>query len=208
MAFSRSSKTSPQAVRAALIEAGALKLRSEGRNYEEIGLLLGVKPAAANAAVRRALARAKKELVENSRETLDLELYRLDQLFYHAMRHVQGGDARAIREALAVMDRRAKYLGLDAAIKADFTVNAAEPKLGALSEADLQKIEAVLASGQQDSADMIDLDEAPDYGEPTEGGGSLPALNPLDQPPLGWLQSPSATQEGGPDASPFVGPED
>lgn len=125
--FRRNSSTSPSAARAALIESEALRLRLKGLSYDDIVEELdkvGVKGATFNnvrGAVKRAMSRLRREAAESAQEVMELELARLDALFLAAMQAVTHGDVGAIDKAVKVMERRSKYLGLDAEAKVRIT---------------------------------------------------------------------------------------
>lgn len=173
--YQRSSKTSPAAIRAAQIEAQALKLRLEGWNYDAIGDKLGVSRQLANRAVRRALARQKAEARENAKEILDIELCRLDDLFLKAMQFTSVGRIRGIEMALAVMDRRARYLGLNAPEKVVTASTEVAPlDLRNLPTEELDRLEAMLqkaiaAPTGPDAEQAEDLSEDVDYGQADPG---------------------------------------
>lgn len=91
-------------------EAAAVRLRRGGATYELIAQTLGYScRSSAYRAVDRALAR-----VTDTEATLllKLELERLDEMFRALWPQAMRGDRRAIDRILAIMDRRARYLGL------------------------------------------------------------------------------------------------
>ena len=110
----------------------ALELRKAGVTYHGIGQKLGVSETQARKDVEQAIKNITREPAE---QVLALELERLDRLFYEAfryatrpvIRHPDEGDIeldtdqqmRAIDRAVKIMDRRAKYLGLEQAPRND-----------------------------------------------------------------------------------------
>jgi hypothetical protein len=134
-------------VTAAEKDARALELRRAGLSYRQIAAQMGVSVGAAYKYVTRGLDRTRREPADALR---DLEVERLDQLQLEALRvlrrrHflVQGGEVvtrtnpatgaveellddgpslAAIRTLLAVQERRAKLLGLDAPARVDANV--------------------------------------------------------------------------------------
>lgn len=103
--------------------AQALELRKAGATYQQIAQQLGYAgPGAAQRAVQEGLKLAVQEPAE---EVLQLELGRLDTIFMTAfgiMRdpdETTGNKLGAIDRLLGVMDRRSRYLGLDAPEKLD-----------------------------------------------------------------------------------------
>jgi hypothetical protein len=103
---------SKQNVMATERQAQALDLRGRGLSYREIARRLGYQgPAGAYKAVASGL---DKTLREHSEDVRQLELQRLDALLEGCWSKATTGDAKAIRAALRIMERRAKLLGLDA----------------------------------------------------------------------------------------------
>jgi len=97
-------------------ERKALELRRAGSTYDEIAKALGyATPQGAFLAYNRAI---KRTLVEaGSEEARQTELDRCDRLQRAYWGKAMTGDVQAGRIILQVMDRRARYLGLDAPIK-------------------------------------------------------------------------------------------
>ena len=94
--------------------AQALRMRSEGCSYAEIGKALGVTTQAAWKRVSSGL----DELVTDAAEVaLAFELARLDSLQLAIWPQATSGDCRAIDRVLRIMERRAKLLGLDSPVK-------------------------------------------------------------------------------------------
>jgi hypothetical protein len=125
-----SSKTSPKAIEEALRRARALELRRFGASYQDIADQLGFsgRGAAYNAVILE-LQRVAREPAE---AVLKLELERLDRMLLGIMAKASDPEERgqygAIDRALKIMDRRARYLGLDAPkqLEVDWRREAAE----------------------------------------------------------------------------------
>ena len=101
----------------ARIDTEALKLRSLGWTYQQIADQMGCTKQAASDRCKRALAAIPAEAVDEYRR---IEGERLDTLLKIAMNRVVDdgkGALFAIDRVLAIMDRRAKLLGLDAPTK-------------------------------------------------------------------------------------------
>jgi len=79
-----------------------------------------------------AVIKAKTEVP--AQQVREMELDRLDLLLDKLMPRVEQGDVQAIQTALKVMDRRAKFLGLDAPTKQDVTVHQPDPMGTVLGE--------------------------------------------------------------------------
>lgn len=115
------SKTSATRIKAALRRLEAIGLRREGLSYSEIGDGMSVSPGRAYALVKDALERMNTECTELAEEVLVLECERLDRIQYAHWAKAMSGDYKAARVVLAVMDRRARLLGLDAPEKREYT---------------------------------------------------------------------------------------
>lgn len=104
--------SNPRRARATLKKQEALKLRAEGLTFREIAERVGyANRKTAAAAVRQSL---QQSLQEPANEVRQLELARLDKLLSSIWGAAMLGQWKAIDRILAIMDRRAKYLGLHA----------------------------------------------------------------------------------------------
>ena len=97
--------------------AQALALRRSGATYRMIGRQLGVSVEVAYADVQAELMALRTSTMEDAEVVRDLELRRLDDYMLALAPKAQRGDIQAITACLRVQERRAKYLGLDAATK-------------------------------------------------------------------------------------------
>ena len=87
----------------------ALSMRLAGARNDQIAQALGVHPRTVITWVTEAVRDIPREEAEELRR---LELDRLDALQGAVWRAAMRGDVRATDRVLAIMDRRAKYLGL------------------------------------------------------------------------------------------------
>ena len=88
----------------------AAELRMAGYDYDQIARAIGYKT---RSAAWKAVERVRSAALRETGSTLiALELDRLDQLQRAATTKALSGDARSIRAALAVMQQRARLLGL------------------------------------------------------------------------------------------------
>ncbi|PRY35375.1 hypothetical protein [Umezawaea tangerina] len=106
--------------------ARAVQLRIAGASLDEIASALqygGSTPESRRAAVSKDLSRAFEAAKDDERASSEmwrqLELARLDRLQRGLWPRAVTGDTQSVRALLTLMDRRAKYLGLDAPEKAD-----------------------------------------------------------------------------------------
>ena len=139
----------------------ALRLRSKGFTYQKVADTLGISKTAAYHRVQNALAAIPKEAVEEYRK---LETERLDTMLERVMEKVTHDDGKsgflfAVDRALAIMDRRAKLLGLDSPTKHEVIT------LGAV-EAEIQRLEAKLgANGDNGRTETAGATTAPNSTE-------------------------------------------
>lgn len=111
------SRTHPVRVAASERRAQAVALRISGMTYDAIAQRLGVGSTTVFRDVTESMADAAKRTREAADELLELELQRLDTLQGGLWDAALAGDVSSVRAVLAVMERRAKLLGLDAAAK-------------------------------------------------------------------------------------------
>lgn len=111
------SKTSERRIEAAEKKRQALELRKAGATYAAIAAALGYEStSSAYKAVMTAIRAIYREPAEEVRE---LEIARCDEMLRALWPGVMAGDAKKVNAALRVMERRSKYLGLDAPQKVD-----------------------------------------------------------------------------------------
>jgi hypothetical protein len=101
-----------QAEKHAIKRVEALELRIAGGSYRKIGEQLGVSGKTAYQWVTQALADVARLQAEQAEQLKALELERLDRLTVAIGRPAMTGDPRAVRAAVAVIQERAKLLGL------------------------------------------------------------------------------------------------
>lgn len=129
----------------------ALEMRKYGYSYDQIAEHFETSPASARTLVKTAMDHAIKE---PGQDVIDLELQRLDQLYRLAMNAALDGDTDAITKCLAIQQRRAKYLGLDAPEKREVTGAGGGPiemlsNLKGLSDADLVAMKKLLTKSSE-----------------------------------------------------------
>lgn len=123
-AQSNGAKTKPAAIECKVKAAKAMTLRMEGTTFEEIATQCGYNSKqAAYDAVRREIEAITRE---PAMELVKLDLERLDALWQVPYLKAQAGDVYSLASCLKIMERRAKLLGLDAAVKVAATVD--DPK--------------------------------------------------------------------------------
>lgn len=102
--------TSPATIEAAERKARALRLRKQGKTFEEIGGELGISRQSAHKLVSSAL---KALPAEPAAELAALELERLDAMTAAVWPRAIAGDLPAVDRALRISERRAKLCGID-----------------------------------------------------------------------------------------------
>jgi hypothetical protein len=117
----QNSRHSPARVRAANRHRQAMTLRQAGLTYQQIADELRYSDArSAERAVIAGLQTAGREIANN---LLPLELDRLDAMQRAIWGDALAGDIAAIHTVLKIMERRAKYAGLDAPTRANISVD-------------------------------------------------------------------------------------
>lgn len=119
----------------------ALELRKRGLSYRAIGEKLEVDHTTAYKDVMKELSRLAKERDGKLEELRQLELERLDMLLLALEPMARVGDTSAVTAYLKTMERRAKYLGLDAPEKHEYK------DLSKLSDDELRAIAEGKGSG-------------------------------------------------------------
>jgi transposase len=95
-------------------ERDAIRYRLAGATYADIANRLGVSEVGAYKIVKRVLEREAKTTAEESHEIRSVEVKRLDALLVIAWKKAAQGDLGAVDRILRIMERRSRFLGLDA----------------------------------------------------------------------------------------------
>jgi hypothetical protein len=122
----------------------ALELRRDGKTFPEIAYELGY--SAVSSAYEAVMTALKDTLREPAEEVRKLELDRLDAMLNAIWPQALSGDLKAIDSVLRLMDRRARYLGLDAPVRVDIEadVRAMAVQLGIDPDLAVAEAEAIL----------------------------------------------------------------
>src|SRR4051812_5657443 len=102
-----------QAEAAAARRQKSLDLRIAGVRYRQIAAQLGVSHQTAYRDVQTALGELAAVQAGKADKLRELELERCDKLTVALWPKARSGDEKAVRTVIAVMERRAKLLGLD-----------------------------------------------------------------------------------------------
>lgn len=115
-----------------------MRLRVAGLTWPEIARDLDLALSTIYEAVQQETARAREEIAETSRDLVDLQQQRLDNVIAHAnarlLKFGNGKDSAgahtisALRVIIAAEERRAKLLGLDAPSKQEISIVADEAR--------------------------------------------------------------------------------
>jgi hypothetical protein len=109
------SKTSENRLEAAEKQRQALELRKVGKTFEYIAKKVGYRGV--SGAYNAVMAGLKATLQEPADEVRVLELSRLDVMLERQLEAAERGVPQAVDRVLRIMERRARYLGLDAPVK-------------------------------------------------------------------------------------------
>jgi len=94
-----------------------VRLRRLGYSYREIAEKLDVSPSQVHADVQKVLEEIRKDTAEDAEAIRQMELERIDSVLPMVLEQATSGELKAIDAMVKLMDRRSKYLGLDAAQK-------------------------------------------------------------------------------------------
>jgi len=95
-----------------------MDLRKKGLSFRAIGAELEISKTRAHTHYKKAMDELLVELQGEAKEVVALEISRLDSLMEAVMPKAEAGDLAAVDRVLKIQDRRAKYLGLDAPVRA------------------------------------------------------------------------------------------
>ena len=131
-------------VRLVTLSSEAIELRKAGATYRQIADQLGITTTEAHTVVQKGL---KEILLDSGAEdVVNLELARLDEMTLQCFIILRDDKARydqklrSIDRMITIMERRAKFLGLDAPEKIDMNVSGR-----------IENVHAVIVEGDSDS---------------------------------------------------------
>lgn len=161
------SPTSPRRLTAAERKNKAVRMRQAGASYEAIGKKLGVSRQAAWRMVDRALTRTERDTSELAERVRQIELLRLDRLLSSIWPAAMKGSYLAHDRVYKNMERRARYLGLDAI---DESANEAQwQEIAARLGLDPVEVKSELARLRAARAAQSDPQKAVKPEEPDDG---------------------------------------
>jgi hypothetical protein len=123
----------------AALKLQALELRQRGFSYRRIAAEIGRSVAAAHNFVRESLEELAADQKREAGKLVALELARLDKLAAAIWPKANCGDVQAIDRLLKILERRAKYLGLDQPEKLTLEATGLEGVLTLIEEARTQR---------------------------------------------------------------------
>jgi lambda repressor-like predicted transcriptional regulator len=112
--FGLKSPVHPNVLKARERSADIFHLRKQGWTIREIALKYNVHPNAITAIIKREVQKVTKKTSEDLDTLRQIQLERLDFMWKSLWPNMECGNANAIEKGLAVMERQAKLLGLDA----------------------------------------------------------------------------------------------
>jgi predicted DNA-binding protein YlxM (UPF0122 family) len=110
-------KNGPRIVQAAERRRQAICLRREGFSYQAIADQLGMAKSSVHNAIDKAMVALEKEIEQEVKLLVALEIDRLDSLQQAIWCKAMEGNLGSVDRVLKIMDRRSKLLGLDAPTK-------------------------------------------------------------------------------------------
>lgn len=162
-------------VRQAMI-AASIELRAAGLLFNEIADALGIHQATAAKYVRIGMTDLCKMSAETIEEIRQLECMRLDKMFFVHYHKAIDGDTWSTDRCLAIMERRAKYLGLDKPLEHILKGDAENP----ITFEEKTKAEDELLTLFQKLAGVVSADAPPDVIDitprPKQGTNTLKPL--------------------------------
>jgi hypothetical protein len=157
--------------RTVLRQAAALRLRTAGASYRQIGEQLGTSAVQAWRDVGFALGEVVERRNEDAVALRTLELERLDRLTLALWPKAQKAHVDAVRALVRVSERRCRLLGLDATVAA---------KLELTGNPAVVAVAAPLHDHLDDDAFAQRLRQALDAFAPREPEPELPAQDPAE----------------------------
>ncbi len=117
--------TNAQAV---IRQQAALEYRLGGFSYRDIGAQLGVSGKTAYYDVQNSIAEIEAVKSERAEQLIVIEQLKLDRMEALLNKSANTGDVKAILAKVRIQERRAKLLGLDAAIQVKQEVSGSDGK--------------------------------------------------------------------------------
>lgn len=115
-----------------------LECRMSGMSYRAIAKELGIARSTVQRYMNQYLIEIKARILETADQVVTLELTRLDELHNAYWASALRGDLNAAVMVLKVMERRSKYLGLDAPDAVRSTIVVDPVDLGKLDDAEIE----------------------------------------------------------------------
>lgn len=131
------SRNAPARVRRFKRQADALRLRVEGKTYQEIATDIGVHRRHAIRLVSSALAEVGLEIASNREELRNLQAARLEALVAALWPKVRAGDVKAAISMVAILAQIARLFGLNEPSRIKASVQTGQPDLSTMSEGQL-----------------------------------------------------------------------
>jgi hypothetical protein len=175
------SRNSPRRVKAAERQRQAMQLRIAGASFAAIARELGY--AHPKGAERAIISGLRAFFREPASELLPLELERLDRMQLALWPEAIAGNVQAVMAVLRIMDRRARYMGLDAPHKVDANITSR-------ATVDVGVRGGVLVIQGDKEAYLAGLRAL--RGEPAaiEGSSSVVEEEPPEEPPMDMADLP------------------
>ncbi len=169
----------PSMLKARFAEERALELRLQGYSFREIGKEMGTAMQTARLRVARALDRCLARTQEKADEVRLLEIARLDAMAQRVWPYLYDPNRvfAATRSLIAIMERRAHLLGLDAPKAVTIAPGQA---VSELPDDELQKL--LMELRQRKRMEMLSTGELPEANPESEEEDALPWDPNADSP--------------------------
>lgn len=112
--MSAPTKTSPRKASSMHKQMQCLELRRAGKTYHEIQAATGISKTTAQRLVVQGMEDARAQILASADDLKTEEISRLDAMLAGLWPDARKGHLGAVDRVLKVMERRSKYLGLDA----------------------------------------------------------------------------------------------
>lgn len=133
--LNRANRTRKRRVEAVRWHGKAIEYRIQGLTYDEIAKRCGVTPTRCIQVVIRYMEEMRQHNAQESKTIRDMELKRLDLLLSKYWTRALKGHMDSATMALKILERRAKYIGIDTPIQVQ--ISRAPPQFHGKSARDL-----------------------------------------------------------------------
>jgi hypothetical protein len=142
-------RNSPTRVRAARRRTKILELREQGYTHKEIAKKMGFSEGRSIVLVTQELDRLNALRTETADRVRRLELNRLDKMLKGIWRKARQGDLKSISTVLQIMERRARFQGIDLDTKSNGQPSTAKVTMNFTEVVVKRETREALTNGQE-----------------------------------------------------------